>query len=327
MDEQKSWASGTAPEINAGDKDLQASHPLREGAPAKPSTDISLGEIIFLGPQGLRVVWRVLLFFSFGIAIFYIERTFLSIFLRHIQLRLWIYVIGESELFLAVLGASIIMSLIEGRDFGDYGLPVQSALKKLFWIGALWGIVSLSVLLLAMRALGAFHLQGLAIHGARILKFALFYGLFFLIVGFFEEFLFRGYLLFTLGQGIGFWPAAVVLSIAFGAIHLGNSGESWVGVAAVVFIGLFWCLTLRRTGNLWFAVGLHAAWDWGETYLYSVPDSGGVMPGHLTRSFFHGSRWITGGSVGPEGSVLIFALLIIMWAVFQHLYRQNNYVM
>lgn len=327
MDEQKSWASGTAPEINARDKDLQTSHPLPQDASAKQSLNPSLGEIIFLGPQGLRVVWRLLLFLGFGIAIFYIERTFLSIFLRETHLGLWIYVIGESELFLAVLGASIIMSFMEGRDFGAYGLPVQSAFKKLFWIGALWGIVSLSVLLLAMRTLGAFHLHGLAIHGARIFKFALFYGLFFLIVGFFEEFLFRGYLLFTLSQGIGFWPAAALLSIGFGAIHLSNTGESRVGVAAVVFIGLFWCLTLRRTGNLWFAVGLHAAWDWGETYLYSVPDSGGVMPGHLTRSYFHGSPWITGGSVGPEGSVLIFVLLIIMWALFQHLYKQNNYAM
>lgn len=325
MDEQKSLTSGTVPEISAGDKDAQASHSLRPDATAKQSADLSLGEIIFLGPQGLRVVWRLLLFLGFGIVIFYIERTFLSIFLRDIHLGLWMYVIGESELFLAVLGASIIMSLMEGRDFGAYGLPVRFAFKKLFWVGALWGIVSLSVLLLAMRVLGAFHLHGLAIHGARIFKFALFYGLFFLIVGFFEEFLFRGYLLFTLGQGIGFWPAAVVLSIAFGAIHIGNTGESWIGVAAVVFIGLFWCLTLRRTGNLWFAVGLHSAWDWGETYLYSVPDSGGVMPGHLTRSFFHGSRWITGGSVGPEGSVLIFGLLVIMWALFQHLYKQNNY--
>ncbi len=323
MEEQKPRISGTQPEVSAVEKDPQSPNFPQQDAPARHPRHFS--ENIFLDPQGLRLAWRVLLFFSFGILIFFIERSILGVLLGHVHLGLWVYMIGESELFAAVLGASIVMSLMEGRDFGAYGLPVHAAFKKLFWNGALWGIVSLSLLLLAMRALGAFHLQGLAIHGIRIVKFALFYGLFFLIVGLFEEFLFRGYLLFTLGQGVGFWPAAILLSIAFGAIHLGNSGESWVGVVAVVFIGLFWCLTLRRTGNLWFAVGLHAAWDWGETFLYSVPDSGATMPGHLTRSFFQGSRWITGGSVGPEGSVLIFGLIVLMWALFQRLYKPLNF--
>ena len=96
--------------------------------------------------------------------------------------------------------------------------------------------------------------------------------------------LLRGYAQFTLARGIGFWPAALVLSCGFGLIHLRNDGEQWRGLLAAAFIGFFFCLTLRRTGNLWFAVGFHAAWDWGETFFYSVPDSGMVAPGHLLSS-------------------------------------------
>src|SRR5581483_661698 len=116
--------------------------------------------------------------------------------------------------------------------------------------------------------------------------------------GLFEEFLFRGYTQFTLAEGIGFWPAAVLLSAAFGAIHLRNQGEAWIGALGAAFIGLFFCLTLRRTRSLWFAAGMHASWDWGETFLYSVPDSGFLPPGHLLNSSFHGPQWLTGGSVG-----------------------------
>jgi membrane protease YdiL (CAAX protease family) len=90
---------------------------------------------------------------------------------------------------------------------------------------------------------------------------------YFVLVGIFEEFLLRGYALHTLSRGWGFWPAAVALSVLFGAIHVRNPGETWLGLLAVVAIGLFFCLTLYRTGSLWFAIGFHAFWDWGQTFL------------------------------------------------------------
>src|SRR5450756_2021428 len=77
-----------------------------------------------------------------------------------------------------------------------------------------------------------------------------------------------------------------------------------VGALSVFAMGMFFCLILRRTGNLWFAVGLHASFDWGETFLFSAPDSGIVAPGHLLNSSFHGPVWLTGGTVGPEGSAM-----------------------
>ncbi len=101
------------------------------------------------------------------------------------------------------------------------------------------------------------------------MKFAAFWGVMFLGVGLFEEFLMRGYMQFTLARSMGFWPAAGVLSIVFGALHLNNPGEAWIGALAAGCIGFFFCLTLRRTGSLWFAVGFHAAWDWGESFFYS----------------------------------------------------------
>jgi uncharacterized protein len=131
--------------------------------------------------------------------------------------------------------------------------------------------------------------------------------------------LFRGYTQYTLGEGIGFWPAAVALSLLFGGAHLSNPGEGWVGAASVVMIALFFCFSLKRTGNLWYAVGLHASFDWGETFLYSVPNSGAVMEGHLSNAVLQaGPKWLTGGTVGPEGSVFCFLtvllqFLVVMW--------------
>ena len=174
----------------------------------------------------------------------------------------------------------------------------------------------------ALYGVHAFTFGPILLHGSRLLRFAAFWAVMFLLVGLFEEFLLRGYTQFTLARAIGFWPAAIVLSCMFGLIHLRNEGEHWNGLLAAAFIGFFFCLTLRRTGNLWFAVGFHATWDWGETFFYSVPDSGMVAPGHLLHSSMHGAPWLSGGSVGPEGSVLCFVVIALLWLAFDRVYPQ-----
>jgi hypothetical protein len=69
---------------------------------------------------------------------------------------------------------------------------------------------------------------------------------------------------------------------------------------------------------------MHAAWDWAETYFYGVPDSGLLAQGHLLNSSFHGPDWLTGGSVGPEGSVLVFLVLLLAAAGIYFLYPSKQ---
>jgi len=280
---------------------------------------------MFFGADGLRPIWRVLIYLAM-VRVLYVLLSAALNFIEESDARfLWIAMASEFVLMVAATVPALVMARLERRSPDEYGLPVRKAFGKLFWNGVLWGLTALGVLMLALHGGHAFTLGKLALHGFRIIKFAAFWGVFFLIVAFAEEFLLRGYSLFTLSQAIGFWPAAVLLSIAFGAIHQLNPGEAWNGLVAASCIGLFFCLTLRRTGSLWFAVGFHAAWDWGESYLYSVPDSGGVSPGHLFKSSLHGPNWLTGGSVGPEGSALIFVLLIVLWVVFDRAYPKVKY--
>lgn len=224
--------------------------------------------------------------------------------------------VQELLLFIATAGAAAVLAWLEGRHFGDYGLPANVAFQSRFWQGTVWGIAMISAMILLIGLLGGMSFGGLALHGAAVVSYAIEWGVVFLVVGFFEEFAFRGYTLYTLTTGVGFWPAATILSAIFGAGHLVNGGEGPVGALSVFVIGMFFCLTLRRTGNLWFAVGLHAAFDWGETYLYSVPDSGLVATGHLLNVPIHGPAWITGGTVGPEGSAAAFAVMAATALVF-----------
>jgi membrane protease YdiL (CAAX protease family) len=272
-----------------------------------------------MGPDGLRPGWGV----AFYVTMFYPLQRLAVDLASSWDLGssgLWSMLLEELFNFIAAVIPAVILSRVERRPWGVYGLPGKQAFGRLFWIGALWGFGGISLLMFALYGLHAFAFGHVSLHGARLVRFAAFWGLMFLLVGLFEEFLLRGYTQFTLARGIGFWPAAVVMSCAFGLIHLRNEGEQWRGLLAAAFIGFFFCLTLRRTGNLWFAVGFHALWDWGETFFYSVPDSGMVAPGHLLRSSLHGADWLSGGSVGPEGSVLCVVVIAVLWIAFDRAY-------
>lgn len=285
----------------------------------------SYARTLFFGLEGLRPGWGL----AFYVVTFYVLQGLATIWAGSLNLGsagwLWSMMLEELGVFLAAVIPAIVLARIEHRPWSAYGLPLRSAFGKLFWLGAAWGFGGISLLLGILYGLHAFSLGHLALHGIRVVKFAAFWALMFLLVGLFEEFLLRGYSQFTLTRGIGFWPAALVLSSAFGLIHLGNGGEQWPGLLAAAFIGLFFCLTLRRTGTLWFAVGFHAAWDWGESFFYAVPDSGTIFPGHLLQSSLHGSRWLTGGSVGPEGSIFCFVVLALLWIAFDRLYPDVKY--
>jgi membrane protease YdiL (CAAX protease family) len=231
---------------------------------------------------------------------------------------------SEGMAFVLLCFATLIMGRIEHRKFGEYGLPIKRALRKEFWVGALIGFAMLSGTLFVMFLLHGFRITGLALHGAAILSALAAWGLAFFLVGLCEEFLYRGYLQYTLTSGIGFWPAALVMSGLFAFGHSFNSNETGTGVVATGLIALLLCLFLRRTGNLWCAVGFHMGYDWSQTF-YGVSDSG-MLPYHNTfSSVSSGPAWLTGGIVGPEASVLTPIAVLVVAVIFTRLYRENRY--
>jgi membrane protease YdiL (CAAX protease family) len=285
------------------------------------ATQPSYARTLFLGPDGLRPGWGL----AFYVGMFYPLQV-LAVELASSRdfgaSGLWSMLLEEFANLVAAAIPALVLARVERRPWKAYGLPGKPAFGRLFWVGTLWGFVGISLLMFALYGLHAFAFGPVLLHGARLARFAAFWALMFLLVGLFEEFLLRGYTQFTLARGIGFWPAALVLSCTFGLLHVRNDGEQWRGLLAATFIGFFFCLTLRRTGNLWFAAGFHAAWDWGETFFYSVPDSGMVAPAPLLKSSLHGAPWLSGGSVGPEGSVLCFLVIAMLWITFARVYPE-----
>src|SRR5579859_1082154 len=278
--------------------------------------------VAFMNNTGLRAGWRLVIYAAIFFVFWSTSVFVLGQFFRPARgvFSPGYQFFGELASFLCAFLAAWIMSRIEVRSPGVYGLPARGAFARLFFQGCLFGFGEIFLLIGLIAALGGYSFGSLAEHGAAIAKWALFWGALFLVVGLFEEFFFRGYSLYTLADGIGFWPAAVIMSGLFGAVHLQNSGEGWIGVAGVAFVGLFWSFTLKRSGSLWFALGMHASFDFGETFLFSVPDSGMIFPGHLSNAQLHGPKWLTGGSTGPEASLIDFMILALFFFLVHRLY-------
>jgi membrane protease YdiL (CAAX protease family) len=277
---------------------------------------------IFHGSQGLRAGWSILIFAALLAPAVFIA----NIVMRHLpSLRKGEIALGDSLIFeavqlVAILGAMAIMAWIEGRNvWSYYGLAGRRPTAKfLFGLGG--GLVCLSLVVGALNAGGYLVFDGRALQGLAAFGYGLVWLLDFMIVGIREEALFRGFLQATLTRGIGFWPAAIFLSFLFGAGHLPNAGESVTGIIGVMVHALFYCLLLRLSGSLWLGIGFHAAWDWAQSYLYGTPQSGHLMQGHLLMTHASGDALMSGGSAGPEGSLLglpaqAIGLVVFLWAV------------
>ena len=120
----------------------------------------------------------------------------------------------------------------------------------------------------------------------------------------------------------GFWQASWMTSTMFGALHTGNNGENWIGIFAAAFIGFVFCVSVWVTGSAWWAIGCHAAWDWAETYFYGTADSGMVAPGHLFSTKTVGNPLWSGGADGPEGSLLVIPIVLLILAWLVVIYRR-----
>jgi uncharacterized protein len=272
------------------------------------------GHWVFFGAQGLRAGWSILVFATLC-AILVVVGGFLAGPLLHLSAGVPIApsagLLLEVSQLAPVIIATVVMAVLERRSVLSYGFQGRARSIR-FISGIVWGFISISVVVLILRRLGYLSIDGRTMGGMVALRYAASWGVVFLCVGFCEEAMFRGYAQFTITRGIGFWWGALLFCVPFGLMHMSNAGESPVGLVGAGAISLIFCLSLWYTGSLWWAVGFHTAWDWAQSYFYGTADSGLVAQGHLFGEHAVGPALLSGGATGPEGSVIVLPLLLVM---------------
>ena len=289
---------------------------------------------IFIGKDGLRAGWSLLIFIAILAACFFASNRII----RHLnpafakgpvpgaEFPPAFLVVAEFVPFLVVFFVTWIMSKIERRPNSTYGLGGARKLPH-FVAGLIWGLIFLSLLVGMLWKAGLLIVDRRLLFGSDVLRYGAIWLFGFLLVGFFEEYLVRGYLQYTLTRGLagiywavfktrhsqalGFWSAAIAFSILFGLGHGSNPGESPIGLLSAGLAGMVFCFSLWRTGSLWWAIGFHTTWDWAQSFVYGVADSGMMAQHHLLATHPEGKPILSGGATGPEGSIFILAVLAL----------------
>ncbi len=131
----------------------------------------------------------------------------------------------------------------------------------------------------------------------------------FLIVGWQEELLSRGYHLQTLESGFNLFWGVLISSSIFGVLHIFNPSANWLSTLGIVLAGLFLALPYLLTRQLWLSIGLHIGWNFFEGVVFGFPVSG-TDSFHLLRHTVSGPVLWTGGAFGPEAGLLVIPALI-----------------
>ena len=356
-----------APESTTAPLEVESTPLFAEAAKPEGPPEPGTFGWVFSGKNGLRAGWSVALFlplmmlFSALVGAVFFATHLIDGQAEHGGPRTAL--LSEIILLAGLTGAAALVSLLEQRPKNLLAYNLLGPRRGFHFVtGLVAGFAALALLVGALHVGGWLTLASAGLAAPQIAQYALLWGLTFLMVGLYEEGLFRCYLQATLTRGINlwlargleasmcgwllwrgkgnglwgvygiallgfapclylvwkkaegnsFWLAAWVTSTLFGFVHTGNNGENWIGIFAAGAIGFVFVVSVRLTGSAWWAIGFHAAWDWAETFFFGTADSGMPAVGSFLVAKPAGNPFWSGGTNGPEGSLLVLGIILLV---------------
>ena len=253
---------------------------------------------------------------AFGYMVLHVDLTDLGS--RNTLLYMLFVMFGASSALMVLW-----VRFVENRPLASMGLRKQAALKR-FGRGVLWGLAFNAAVIFTIYALGGYELKAIApalkVPGALGIIALFFLG--FTVQGSSEEIMMRGWVLSAMAARFGLVVAVLANAVVFAALHLGNEGlghVNWIAMLNIVLVGIFLSLYALREGSLLGVFGWHAAWNWLLGVGFGLNVSGlTVNTPALVVDFDRKpdmANWLTGGTFGPEGSVVVSLVLLagIVW--------------
>jgi membrane protease YdiL (CAAX protease family) len=287
--------------------------------PEPQKTKRNFWQIIFLSPDEprLRAGWRLLIQTIFLIILSIVAGiiVFIPIGLFKIDFDSSLVMLANQLSALFAITASIFLArkFIDKRPIVSLGLKLNQLALKDMLVGIIITFFQMGLIYGIEIALGwtkfesfAWQTEGsLAVAGALGAWLVIF-----LIVGWQEELLSRGYHLQTLESGLNTFWAVLISSSVFGVLHLGNPGASWISTLGILLAGLFLALPYILTRQLWLSIGLHIGWNFFEGVVFGFQVSG-LDTFRLLRHTVNGPELWTGGAFGPEAGLLVIPAIIL----------------
>jgi hypothetical protein len=218
-----------------------------------------------------------------------------------------------AELFGVGISVFLARRLLDKRSFRSLGLKInqQALIDILVGIGIPFFMVG--TIYLICLSMGWLTFVGFAWQfntPVTVVSQALLSVLTFILVGWNEELLSRGYHLQNLISGLNLPWAVMISSAVFGWLHFANPNATWEGAVGVFLAGVFLAYGYLRTRQLWLPIGLHIGWNFFEGLVFGFPVSG-TVPYRLIHTTVNGPVLWTGGVFGPEAGLVVIPGLLI----------------
>lgn len=196
------------------------------------------------------------------------------------------------------------LAVLDGRSFHALGLWFYPGWWRHAAVGAAAGAAVISAVALAVawwRSADSFSAVSGFGHFLVLLAF-------FLLAAAFEELMFRGYAWQLLADALGTLPAVVISGVLFGLAHASNPRATLLSIFNTALAGLLMCVVRARSRALWMPLGLHFAWNVFLGAVFQYPVSGIRVSSSAVGSAA-APDWLTGGGYGPEGSLVLTAVV------------------
>lgn len=235
------------------------------------------------------------------------------------------YIIRAFVMTTAALSSVFIAAkFLDRRSVLDYGINIEQEWYRQLFAGLGIGTGAVSLVFLVGWSTGWVTITGYGWEKITPMPYTIWLGSYMaamILVGFYEELLFRGYQLINLAEGlrvdqrspqVAVIVAVLVSSVVFGLMHAGNPGASWVSTMNVILAGLVLAVPLILTGRLALSIGLHISWNFVQGGILGFAVSGNKFRGSILQIKQHGPPLYTGGTFGPEAGLMGIGGLAVM---------------
>ena len=142
-----------------------------------------------------------------------------------------------------------------------------------------------------------------------------------------EEFVFRGYLMNTVGGKHNFIIALTVSSLAFALAHAANPGFGPFVLVNLALFAAFAGLYMILTDDIWGGCAIHSIWNCTQGNLYGISVSGtNEMESVMKTVADSDSKLLTGGAFGIEGSIFTTIVLLAASAIVLYLMKKKGVI-
>ncbi len=283
---------------------------------------------LFLSPTEarLRAGWRLLIQTALLVALILCIGVIILLpysYLGGKELSGFFYLLASTiiEVFSITLSVFLARRFLDKRSFVSLGLKLNRQAAYNLLAGIIITFIMMGLIYLIMWLSGWIEFEGFAWQNAQpaaVIANTLLIFLAFVLVGWNEELLSRGYHLQNLADGLNLTWGVILSSAVFGVLHLANPNATWLSAAGIFLAGLFLAYGYLRTRQLWLPIGLHIGWNFFEGTVFGFPVSGMEFY-HLIQHTVGGPQLWTGGAFGPEaGLVMLPALAVGMIMVYTY---------